>query len=72
MLLGHAGTRHCHNSHCATYGLPVNGTLELARHGGQSTNQYTAALEATPVRAQDAPRHLNGSGIRQDGVSLVA
>jgi hypothetical protein len=66
MLLGHAGTRHHHNGHCATYELLVNGTLELARHGGQSTNRYASALEATPVRAQDAPRRLNGSGIRQD------
>jgi hypothetical protein len=49
------------------YGLPVNRTLELAHHDGQSTNYYTATLEAAPVRAQDAPRHLNGSGIRQDG-----
>jgi hypothetical protein len=55
MLLGRAGIRNCHNGHCATYGLPVNGTLELAHHGGQSTHCYTAALEAAPVRAQDAP-----------------
>jgi hypothetical protein len=33
----------------------------------QSTNRYTVALEAAPVRAQDAPLRLNGSGIRQDG-----
>jgi hypothetical protein len=37
------------------YELPVNGTLELAHHGGQSTNYYAATLEATPVQAQDAP-----------------
>jgi hypothetical protein len=49
---------------------PVNGTLELAPHGGRSTNRYTATLEAAPVRAQDAPRRLNGSGIRQDGRQL--
>jgi hypothetical protein len=36
----------------------------------QSTNRYTAALEAAPVRAQDAPRRLNRSGIRQDGRQL--
>jgi hypothetical protein len=71
-LLGRTGTRHRHNSHCATYGLPVNGTLELAHHGGQSTNYYAASLETAPVRAQDAPRHLNGSRIRQDGRQLLS
>jgi hypothetical protein len=69
-LLGRTGTRHCHNGHSATYGLPVNDTLELAHHGGRSTNYYAATLEATPVRAQDAPRRLNGSGIRQDDRQL--
>jgi hypothetical protein len=49
---------------------PVNGTLEPAHHGGRSTNRYTAALEAAPVRAQDAPRRLNRSGILQDGRQL--
>jgi hypothetical protein len=49
---------------------PVNGTLESAHYGGQSTNRYTATLEAAPVRAQDAPRCLNRSGIRQDGRQL--
>jgi hypothetical protein len=68
-LLGRTGTRHLHNGHCATYGL-LNGTLELAHHGGQSTNYCAAALEAAPVRAQDAPRHLNGSGIHQDARQL--
>jgi hypothetical protein len=70
VLLGRTGTRHRHNGHCATYGLPVNGTLELAHHGGRSTSYYAAALEAAPVRAQDAPRRLNWSGIRQDGRQL--
>jgi hypothetical protein len=69
-LLGRSGTRHRHNDHCATYGLPVNGTLEFAHHGGRSTNYCAAALEVTPVRAQDTPRCLNGSGIRQDGCQL--
>jgi hypothetical protein len=49
---------------------PINGTLESAHYGGQSTNRYTATLEAAPVRAQDAPRRLNRSGIRQDGRQL--
>jgi hypothetical protein len=69
-LLGRARTRHRHDGHCATYGLPVNVTLELAHHGGRSTNYYAATLEAAPVRAQYAPRRLNGSGIRQDGRQL--
>jgi hypothetical protein len=68
--LGRTGTRHRHNGHCATYGLPVNGTLELAHHGGRSTNYCAAALEAAPVQAQDAPRHLNGSRIRQNDRQL--
>jgi hypothetical protein len=50
-LLGCTGTRHRHNGHCATYGLPVNSTLELAHHGGRSTNYYAATLEAAPVQA---------------------
>jgi hypothetical protein len=56
--------------HCATYGLPVKGTLELAHHGGRSTNYYATTLKAAPVRAQYAPRRLNRCGIRQDGRQL--
>jgi hypothetical protein len=48
-LLGRTWTRHRHNGHCATYKLPVNGTLELAHHGGRSTNYCATALEAAPV-----------------------
>jgi hypothetical protein len=69
-LLGRTGTRPCHDDHCTTYGLPVNGTIELAHHGSRSTNYYAATLEAASVRAQDAPRHLNGRGIRQDDRQL--
>jgi hypothetical protein len=69
-LLERTGTRHRHNDHCATYGTLVNGTLEPAHHGGRSTIRYTAALEAAPARAQDTPRWLNRSGIRQDGRQL--
>jgi hypothetical protein len=65
-LLGRVGTRRRHNSHCATYGSPVNDTLGSAHYGGHSTNRYTTTLEATPVRAHDAPCHLNRSRIRQD------
>jgi hypothetical protein len=70
MLLGRTRTRHRHNGHCATYGLPVNGTLKLAHHGGRSTNHCTDTLEAAPVQAQDATRRLNESGIRQDSRQL--
>jgi hypothetical protein len=48
----------------------VNDTLESAHYGGQSTNRYATTLEAAPVRAQDAPRRLNQSRIRQDGRQL--
>jgi hypothetical protein len=69
-LLGCTGIRHRHNGHCATCGPPVNGTLEPPPPGGRSTNRYTAARKVAPVRAQDAPRCLNRSGIRQDGRQL--
>jgi hypothetical protein len=62
-LLGCTGTGHRHNDHCVTYELPVNGALELSHHGDRSTNYCAAALEVAPVRAQDAPRRLNGSEI---------
>jgi hypothetical protein len=69
-LLGRAGTRRLHDGHCATYGPPVNGTLESAHYGGRTTNCCATTLEAAPVRAQDAPRRLNRSRIRQDGRQL--
>jgi hypothetical protein len=49
---------------------PVDGTLESARYGGRTTNHYAAALEAAPVRAQDAPRRHDWNEIRQDGRQL--
>jgi hypothetical protein len=69
VLLGRTGTRHHHNGHCATYGS----RQQHPRTGPpwrQSTNCYTTALEVAPVRAHDAPRRLNRSGIRQDGRQL--
>jgi hypothetical protein len=70
-MLGRTGTRHRHNGHCATYGPPSTAPSNRPPpHGGRSTNRYTATLEAAPVRAQDAPRRLNRSGIRQDGRQL--
>jgi hypothetical protein len=67
MLLECTGTRRRHNCHCAAYGPPVDVTLESARGGGRMTNHYTATLETAPIRAQDAPRRLDRSRIRQDG-----
>jgi hypothetical protein len=49
---------------------PVDGTLESARGGGRTTNHYVTTLEAAPVQAQDAPRRLDWSRIRQDGRQL--
>jgi hypothetical protein len=64
------GMGHRHYRHCTAYGPPVDGTLESARGGGRTTNHYAAALEAAPVRAQDAPRRPDWSRIRQDGRQL--
>jgi hypothetical protein len=58
-LLENTGTRRRHDGHCATYGPPVNGTLESAHYGGRTTNRYASTLEASPVRAQDAQRRLD-------------
>jgi hypothetical protein len=55
MLLGRAGTRRCHDRHCASYGPPVDGALESGHCNGWTTNHYAATLETAPVRAQDAP-----------------
>jgi hypothetical protein len=68
-LLGRAGTRHRHNGHCATYDSRQRHP-RTSPPRRQSTNYYVAALEAAPVRAQDAPRRLNKSGICQDGRQL--
>jgi hypothetical protein len=68
-LLGRTGTRHRHNGHCATYGSRQR-HLRTGPPRRQSTNHYTAALEAAPVRAQDGARRFNRSGIRQDGRQL--
>jgi hypothetical protein len=70
MLLECAGTRRRHDCHCTAYGSPVDGTFESAHYGVQTTNYYTATLEAAPVRAQDTPRRLDWSRIRKDGRQL--
>jgi hypothetical protein len=69
-LLECTGTRCRHDCHCVAYGPPVDGTLKPTCGGGQTTKHYATTLEAAPVRAQDAPRHLYWSGIRQDGRQL--
>jgi hypothetical protein len=70
MLLGCTGTRRHHVCHCAAYGAPVDNTLESARGGGRTTNHYAGTLESAPVQAQDAPRRLDRSRIRQDDRQL--
>jgi hypothetical protein len=72
VLLEREETRCHHYGHCATYGLPVNGTLELAHHDGRSANYYATTLEAVPICTQDAPRCLNGSGFARTAVSSTA
>jgi hypothetical protein len=70
MLLECTGTRHRHDCNCAAYEPTVDGTLESTRGGSRTTNQYAATLETAPLRAQDAPRCLDWSRIRQDGLQL--
>jgi hypothetical protein len=58
-LLGRTGTRHRHDGHCATYGLPVNGTLELAHHGGpaalRSRSCTSTGRTTAPQWGRDSP-----------------
>jgi hypothetical protein len=61
MLLRHVGTRRRHDGHCVTYGAPVNGTLESAHHGGQSTNHYTAALRPSKPLLYEHRMHHDAS-----------
>jgi hypothetical protein len=63
-------TPRCCWSARAAYGPPVDDTLESARGGGRTTDHYAATLELAPVRAQDAPRRLDWSNIRQDSRQL--
>jgi hypothetical protein len=69
-LLERTGAGRRHAGHCATYGPPVNDTLESTHYGSRAANRYTTTLEAAPVRAQDAPRRLDRSRNRQDGRQL--
>jgi hypothetical protein len=69
-LLERAGAGRRPARRCTPYGSTVNGTLKSAHYSSQVANRCATTLEATPVRAQDAPRRLNRSGIRQDGRQL--
>jgi hypothetical protein len=71
-LLESTGTGRRHERQCAVYGPPVDGTLEPARGGDQTTNHYAATLKAAPVRAQDAPRRPTRAGFARTVVSSVA
>jgi hypothetical protein len=72
MLLGHAGTRRRHDSHCVAYGPPVNGTLKSAHYGGQSTNHYTATLQPSkPLLYEHMTHHdvSTGAGFARTAVN---
>jgi hypothetical protein len=51
-------------------GPPLTAPSNRPTGGGRTTNHYATTLEASPVRAQDAPRRLDWSRIRQDGRQL--
>jgi hypothetical protein len=59
-----------HAGRCGDIPVLLGRTGTRHHHDGRSTNYYAAALEAAPVRAQDAPRRLNGSETHQDGRQL--
>jgi hypothetical protein len=64
----HVGTGRRHAYHCTSYG-PLS-TAPSSPLGAAPVNHYASTLEATPVRAQDAPRRCDWSKIRQDGHQL--
>jgi hypothetical protein len=66
-LLEHTGMGRCHSCHCTSYGPPLTAPSSRPAGSGRTTNLYTTTLEATPVRAQDAPRRPKWSKICQDG-----
>jgi hypothetical protein len=69
-LLRRTGTGHRHDRYCASYGPPSTPSSRRPAGGGRTSNFYATTLEATPVRAQDSPRHPNRSKIRRDGRQL--
>jgi hypothetical protein len=69
-LLECAGTRRRHDHHCATYGPP---STVLSNRPSTTTGRPTTTpppLEASPMRAQDAPQCHDWNEIRQDGHQL--
>jgi hypothetical protein len=69
-LLKRTGTGRRHDRHCTSYGLSLTPPSSPPAGGGRTANHYATTLEVAPVRAQDSPRHLNRSEIRQDGRQL--
>jgi hypothetical protein len=69
-LLKRTGTGRRHARHCASCDLPLTPPSSQPAGSGRATNLYAATLEVAPVRAQDSPRRLNRSEIRQDGRQL--
>jgi hypothetical protein len=69
-LLERTGTGRRHARHCTSYGPPSTAPSSRSTGGGRTTNLYTTALEAVPVRAQDTPQRPDRSEIRQDGRQL--
>jgi hypothetical protein len=54
------------------YGLPANGTLELAHHGGRSTKCCAAALEAVLYEHRTHHNASTGAGFAKTVVSSTA
>jgi hypothetical protein len=69
-LLGRTGAGRRHACHCTSYGPPWMAASSRPADNGRTANLYTTALEAAPVRAQDAPRRPDWNKIRQDGRQL--
>jgi hypothetical protein len=69
-LLECMGTGRRHTRHCTSYGPPLTSPSSRPVSGGRTTSLYAATLEVAPVRAQDTPRHPNGTKIRQDDHQL--
>jgi hypothetical protein len=62
-----------HAGHCGDIPALLGRTGTRRRHNSHCATYgffVNATLEAAPVRAQDTPRRLNRSGIRQDGRQL--
>jgi hypothetical protein len=69
-LLEHTGAGRRHICRCTSYGPPSTAPSSLSVDDDRTANHYATTLEATPVRAQDAPRRRDWNEIRQDGRQL--